>query len=116
MQSHLAFMKEHLGKSSPVELATLVSVVADQHLIVRAPESLLEEAQSEFEQVATETFGFTHAVLQCSAHTTLEEFVDAVLVGEKQVLDSRKVANLVIAVNLDLTDRNVQIQALEVTL
>ncbi|KAI9715298.1 MAG: hypothetical protein M1828_000898 [Chrysothrix sp. TS-e1954] len=95
-------------------LAMLVSLIADHHLIIRtASKDQLETAQSELESATAKSFGFTAATVHCSASTTLEDFVETILVGEATQLDHRKVANVVIARELDLTERNVQIQALE---
>ena len=105
-----------ISSLSAVALAMLVSFVASHHLIIRTPNKhLLSSAQTSIEDAARETFGFTVATVHCSASTTLEDFVETILVGEATQLDSRKVANVVIAKELDLTGRNLQILALEVS-
>lgn len=122
---------------SDLELAALVCLIANEHCIIRAAASDIDQVQKELQLIATRTFGFHHATLECSAETKLKDF-DVLMVEEdkndvqdrnrlpdrdgsepyvRQSLksfDRKKLANLIIAKNLDKGDRNVQVQALEV--
>ena len=93
-------------------------------------------------QIATKVFGLTHTLIDCSAHTTLDDFADALLIVDnntphtgmtrqdyfvssptfrsmsrssntENTAENKKIPNVVIAKNLDEAPQNVQIQALE---
>ena len=102
---------------SVIELALLASLIAGEHLIIRAPAKSLDDVATQLTSIAADKFSFTHAVVACGSRTTLEEFPATVLEGDvEDNLDSRTVVNFVVAKNLDKSERNVQVQALEVLL
>lgn len=67
---------------SELELAILICLVADRHLIVRAPDDELEEVQKDIKAIALNTFGFTFTSLECSQSTNLDDLSSAVMEEE----------------------------------
>jgi hypothetical protein len=83
---------------SDLELAVVICIVAGQHCIIESEHELLNDVGKELElvggllcsdkkhidekQVAGDVFGLTCAVLDCSEHTTLDDFGTGILVGE----------------------------------
>lgn len=112
-----------IAELSDLELASLVCLIAREHCIIRAPSKSLDLLQQELEHSAWNTFGLRHATLSCSAETRLEEF-SALVVDEAHAEgdsreqldneDSGKLAGYVIIKDLNVADRNVQVQVLEV--
>ncbi|KAF1921295.1 hypothetical protein BDU57DRAFT_435431 [Ampelomyces quisqualis] len=136
---------------SDLELAVLICLVAEQHCIIETERSLIIDVEKELRLIAQKVFGLTCAVLNCTEHTTLDDFGSGILVGDDgddyfssrttkansdhissmmdtpqsgsrrtpkspkpfSPLDSRKIANIVIARNLNDATSQVQIQALE---
>ncbi|KAF2746099.1 hypothetical protein M011DRAFT_468963 [Sporormia fimetaria CBS 119925] len=136
---------------SDLELAVLICLVADQHCIITAEKDHLIRAQIELQDVASQTFGLSCAVLDCSSETTLDDFGSGMLVespdqfdseqgyvrtgseifsssdtmrgSEKRSakmkqpafssMDTKRLANIVIARNLSTASRAVQLHALE---
>ncbi|KAL6703554.1 hypothetical protein ACN47E_009579 [Coniothyrium glycines] len=133
-----------------LELAVLISLVADQHCIIETDKALFENVKRELQLVASNVFGLSWAVLDCDKHMTLDDFGTGILVIEDNQdyfnvntdklrdeisslpspprlpdrrrskspqtfnpLDNRKIANIIIATNLNTASTEVQIQALE---
>ncbi|GAB7347078.1 hypothetical protein MBLNU459_g3210t2 [Dothideomycetes sp. NU459] len=132
-----------------LELAVLLSLVAEQHCIIAADNRLLGDLAQELILIGKKVFGLTSALIDCSSTTTLDDFREGALVdtadesddamertphqnpfpavsrssgrqnvfrnesGMSNSLDERRVANIVIAKNLNLASHNVQTQALE---
>ncbi|KAI4933044.1 hypothetical protein J4E85_003447 [Alternaria conjuncta] len=75
---------EKVQSLSDLELAVLICLVADQHCIIEAERQLTRDVLEELKPVATNTFGLTWAVLECTEHTTLDDFGSGILVrGEE---------------------------------
>ncbi|KAI4704765.1 hypothetical protein J4E89_009642 [Alternaria sp. Ai002NY15] len=75
---------EKVQSLSDLELAVLICLVADQHCIIEAERQLTRDVLEELKLVATNTFGLTWAVLECTEHTTLDDFGSGILVrGEE---------------------------------
>ncbi|KAF3031994.1 hypothetical protein E8E12_000612 [Didymella heteroderae] len=133
---------EKVQTLSDLELAVLVCLVAEQHCIIETEGQLLDAVESELKLVATNVFGLTWAVLECKEQTTLDDFGCGILVKDDAdddyfnsrseasnvkacpiassrtlnaftQLDSGRIANIIIAKNLDRANSQVQIQALE---
>ncbi|KAI4617652.1 uncharacterized protein J4E87_008288 [Alternaria ethzedia] len=141
---------EKVQSLSDLELAVLICLVADQHCIIEAERQLTRDVLEELKLAATNVFGLTWAVLECTEHTTLDDFGSGILVrGEENdyfgsksgrgrgefssisvspgkpgghtsrsskpfsPLDNQRIANIVIARNLNRANPQVQIQALE---
>ncbi|KAL3423211.1 hypothetical protein PVAG01_04958 [Phlyctema vagabunda] len=129
---------------SDLELAALICLVAQEHCIIDTDPSVLDDLVQELELVAAKAFGLTHAVIDCSEHTTLDDFANAIInvddgssrssspirtrqdyfmhspafksahsTAPEVNLDNKRMANVLIAKNLDEAPRQVQIQALE---
>jgi hypothetical protein len=145
-----------------VELAVLLCLVAHQHCIISAHTLLLDSLAQELQlvcpvlaiihlhntnsiKIATNVFGLSYALVDCSPTTTLDDFKQSVLLnvpnssnqhgtsshthlplpsfkhtnstytGTSNELDERKIADMIIAKNLNTAHTNVQTQALEVT-
>lgn len=123
---------------SDLELLLLICLIADNHCVVRAPEEELNQVESDLETISHSLFGYSSAVVKCTSDTTLEDLSNAVLEESDEektpnvsasavpfksarprdlrrtiTLDDRKTCNVIIVRDLDQTERNVQIQALE---
>ncbi|KAF1834663.1 hypothetical protein BDW02DRAFT_323358 [Decorospora gaudefroyi] len=119
---------------SDLELAVLICLVADQHCIIEAENSRLGDVQEELKLVASNVFGLTCAVLECDENVTLDDFGVGILIKEEDneyspkrksgevprspsksfsPLDTRRIANVVVARDLNQASAQVQIQALE---
>ncbi|KAF2790665.1 hypothetical protein K505DRAFT_310996 [Melanomma pulvis-pyrius CBS 109.77] len=141
---------EKVQALSNIELAVLLCLVADQHCIIETDKQLFHGLEQELRIIASDIFGLTCSVLDCSVDTTLDDFGNGILVkddgddyfassngklkgeffassestriSERRTskspraftpLDSRRIANVVIANNLNTANSQVQIQALE---
>ncbi|KAF1357429.1 hypothetical protein EJ07DRAFT_129072 [Lizonia empirigonia] len=150
MEAARDLLVEKVQILSDLELAVLVCIVAEQHCIVQTEGQLLDNVEEELKLIATNVFGLTCAVLECTEQTTLDDFGCGILVqndtddyfnttseasnpqflalsgsperpdrrisktpSDFAQLDSGRIANIVIAKNLDRANSQVQIQALE---
>lgn len=123
---------------SDIELALLLSLLTHDHPILTTPASHVDTLTRELSLIAPRTFRLTHAIVNCTPSTTLDDFASALLIPSSS---SRKkpsrpdyfaprplrppsrrstsppptgqIANCILATNLDLAPRAVQIQALE---
>ena len=82
-----------------IELAILLCLVAGQHCIIETEEDALDNLQEElqlvrcglksksftegFDQIASNVYGLSAAVIHCSQNTTLEDFSYGILVEGK---------------------------------
>ncbi|TAQ89613.1 hypothetical protein B7494_g2071 [Chlorociboria aeruginascens] len=134
---------------SDVELAALICLVAEEHCIIDTDPDVLDDLVLELELVAAKVFGLSHAVIDCSENTTLDDFAHSILTVEHSPSrsasplitrqdsgsyflptpsfhpissrspitdnfpDSKSIANVIIAKNLDEAPVQMQIQALE---
>jgi len=81
---------------SDLELATLLCLIAQEHCIIDTDPEALDDLVNELQlvgclislsqsfftddaQVASKVFGLPHAVVDCSEHTTLDDFAHAIL-------------------------------------
>ncbi|CAG8956603.1 hypothetical protein HYFRA_00011914 [Hymenoscyphus fraxineus] len=64
---------------SDLELAALICLVTKEHCIIDTEPDALDELVDELELVAAKVFGLSHAVIDCSEHTTLDDFAHAIL-------------------------------------
>ncbi|KAI9847665.1 MAG: hypothetical protein M1838_000811 [Thelocarpon superellum] len=146
------FLVDRVRGLNDLELVVLLSLVANEHCIIAAEEEALDPLEDELKLVVEKVFGLSHAVVDCSEHTTLDDFARAILIPDNRSdpsraqsptslkqegsyfrskdlwihspagpqrfdaqgsIDTRKIANVVIAKNLDLASQQVQVQALE---
>lgn len=91
-----------------LDLALLVSLVAEQHCIFSAAVESIATLQEQLRLSCVHTFGISPAIVECSAHTTVDEFNNSLLI---EIVP--RIADIVIATRLDTTDESVQVQALE---
>jgi hypothetical protein len=137
-------LQQDLQALGDLELAILVSVVAQEHCIF-STDHTRHNLRDELSTICRAVFGLHTAVINCNARTTVDEFSEGILVvqdrdGETPIerrqsygfpslspdvssmqpghfgsntLDTRRIADVVIAVDLDLASENVQVQALE---
>ncbi|WEW61016.1 hypothetical protein PRK78_006505 [Emydomyces testavorans] len=154
MVDHSA-LYDKLEDLTDLEVAILLCLIAQEHGIIDTDLETIDDLGNELSLVVENTFGLSNVVLDCSPHTSLEEFSNAILTHdrdksegrrsrhsqssadadgylesisfhsnntsrEKQKLrlsqsrqDDRKVVNVIIAKNFNLTPEEVQIQALE---
>ncbi|KAI4723673.1 hypothetical protein E4T48_00131 [Aureobasidium sp. EXF-10727] len=136
-----------------LELAVLLCLVAQQHCIISTQNLLLDTLAHELQltdqvKIATNVFGLSCALVNCSATTTLDDFKESILVdapdasddrlassthlslpsfkpttsrhtffrnqsGTSNELDERKIADIIIAKDLNMASSNLQTQALE---
>ncbi|KAL1624367.1 hypothetical protein SLS56_007836 [Neofusicoccum ribis] len=111
---------------SDLELAALLCLVAEQHAIIEADAAQLDVLTQELQLIAGSVFGLSSTVLECSDKTTLDGFGTGLLVEDEDVSyfssspsitrdqPNRRIANVVIAKNLNHSHHQVQTQALEV--
>lgn len=64
---------------SNVELACLLSLISNEHCIISTPADSLDELVTELQLISERTFGLKSAVVECTPHTTLEEFASSLL-------------------------------------
>lgn len=85
---------EKVHELSDLELATLICLVAQEHCIIDTEPDSIDELADELRlvgykpvllhladelQVASKVFGLTNAVLDCSEHTSLDDFAHAII-------------------------------------
>jgi hypothetical protein len=86
---------EKVHELSDLELAALVCLVANEHCIIDTDPDALDDLVQELElvgfpqalqlvqtkcfQVASKVFGLSHAVIDCSEHTSLDDFAQGIL-------------------------------------
>ncbi|MCJ1402297.1 hypothetical protein MMC11_005517 [Xylographa trunciseda] len=119
-----------------VELALLLSLVANQHCIIETKEEALDALEEEIQMIVSNVFGLSAVVIQCTKDTTLEDFSSGILLSN-QITDDHssspkinrsgssyrlegllpreddRLPNVVVARNLGFATHQVQIQALE---
>ncbi|KAG9237715.1 hypothetical protein BJ875DRAFT_438141 [Amylocarpus encephaloides] len=61
-----------------LELAALICLVAKEHCIIDTEPDAIDELVDELELVAEKVFGLPHALIDCSEHTTLDDFAQAI--------------------------------------
>lgn len=140
MESAIHSRVQSLGD---VELAVLLSMVAEEHCIFSTNANLTKSLQEEVRLTCIETFGLQPVLVECSAKTTVDEFNDKLLVADDSLedgdasrntstddllsrgrgpefpaghgnnLDDRRIADAIIATGLDRADESVQVQAFE---
>jgi len=128
---------------SDLELAALLCFIAEEHCIIDTEPDALDDLVEELKLVASNVFGLSHAVVDCSSQISLDDFATSILADaghsespqltrrdsyflqppgyrsfsisplSESFNDSRKIASVVIAKNLDAAPKQVQIQALE---
>ncbi|KFG85155.1 hypothetical protein MANI_025540 [Metarhizium anisopliae] len=120
---------------SDLELALLLCLISREHGIITTPSASLSLLTTELCLVATRTFGLTCSIVDCTPSTTLDDFASALLLPPKSaqqpqqpdyfahgprrsvhaspLLPSSQIANCILAKNLNLAPKSVQIQALE---
>ena len=76
----LSSIQNVIRELSPLELATLVCLIADQHCIVSAPENLLDDLEAELRLFVENTFDLSCVVVNCSPSTTTTDFSNGVVV------------------------------------
>jgi len=64
---------------SDLELATLLCLVAQEHCIIDTDPVALDDLVQELELVASKVFGLSSAVVDCTEHTSLDDFAHAIL-------------------------------------
>ncbi|MCJ1284083.1 hypothetical protein MMC26_003414 [Xylographa opegraphella] len=119
-----------------VELALLLCLVANQHCIVETIDEAVDRLEDEIQLIASNVFGLSVAVVQCSRDTTLEDFSSDILISDQTTThddpnskknrknslyrhemsstrEESRLPNVIIASNLSLAVHQVQIQALE---
>lgn len=78
-----AVIVEKLQSLSDIELAVLICLIADQHCIIEAEQDLIGDIEIELQLIASNVFGLTCAVLDCSEQTSLDDFGQGILVQEE---------------------------------
>ncbi|PWW79588.1 hypothetical protein C7212DRAFT_350435 [Tuber magnatum] len=150
-REHIADLVHQLND---VELAVLLSLVAGKHCILTTEPGCLKLLRQQLELLGPVVFGLTVAVVRCTPDTTLDDFIEPLLLDEtrpsptshgispvnnhesgeshfgvrnrssllrtssqgthdESTSGSRKLANIIIAQDLDFASDQVQTQALE---
>lgn len=148
-----ALLQEKLQQTGDLDLALLVSLVAEEHCLFAGPLQSSQDLREELRLTCSATFGLRAAFVDCTSQTTVDEFCERTLVdvvdefddtpgahdsankgqpsrrivdhhssrsgSQERVgnlsnqLDERRIADVVIATNLDQASTDVQIQTLE---
>ncbi|KAL8729526.1 MAG: hypothetical protein Q9181_004971 [Wetmoreana brouardii] len=121
---------------SDLELALLLSFVANEHCLIQTEQNALDHLQQELQLIASNIYNVSHLVIECSTETTLNDFNNALLAGAapgegsgspednrdadpaESEKDQRKrttltTPNIIVLRNPNLADYETQIQALE---
>ncbi|PGH27680.1 hypothetical protein AJ80_00695 [Polytolypa hystricis UAMH7299] len=72
---------------SDLEIAILLCLVAKEHCIIDTQRDVLDDLETELRLVATNIFGLSHAVLNCSRETSLEDFSNSILSHDTERVD-----------------------------
>ncbi|KAH8812060.1 hypothetical protein F5884DRAFT_784265 [Xylogone sp. PMI_703] len=64
---------------SDLELATLICLVAQEHCVITTDTDAIDDVAQELQLIAAKVFGLTHAVVNFTEHTSLDEFAHAIL-------------------------------------
>lgn len=62
---------------SDVELACLLSLINNEHCMISTPSDCLEDLVAELQLISERTFGLKSAVVDCTPHTTLDDFASS---------------------------------------
>lgn len=121
---------------SDLELATLLCLTNNEHCIIDAEPEALEDVVQELRLISAKVFGLPHVVVDCTPTMTLDDFTTACFPDAPRadspirvrndslysaspafrsasVAPALQLASVIIARNLSLAPRVVQIQALE---
>ncbi|OAA36286.1 hypothetical protein NOR_07631 [Metarhizium rileyi] len=117
---------------SDLELALLLCLISREHGLITTPSASLPLLIAELRLVATLTFGLTCSIIDCTPSTTLDDFASALLLPPEPAQQPQRpdsfaqrsthasplpptsqIANCILAKNLNLAPKSVQIQALE---
>ncbi|OBT87919.1 hypothetical protein VE02_02643 [Pseudogymnoascus sp. 03VT05] len=138
---------DKISNLSDLELAALLCLTNEEHCIIDTDPDSVQDLVHELRLIASNVFGLSHAVVDCSEQTTLEDFDNALYTDlpvspradsparyrhdshlqpspgfrslsrssprSESFADSRKIASVIIAKDLDEAPKQVQIQALE---
>lgn len=74
-------MQARIADLGDLDLAILVSLVAEQHCIFSAAVDQIQALQEELRLSCIETFGIQPAIISCSSKTTVDEFNESLLVS-----------------------------------
>ncbi|CRK32298.1 hypothetical protein BN1708_005689 [Verticillium longisporum] len=69
---------------SDLELAGLLCLMSREHCLISTPPEALDELIEELQLIFTKTFGLKCVVVDCHAHTTLDDFAAAILTSKPQ--------------------------------
>ncbi|KAL2362335.1 hypothetical protein RJZ56_004755 [Blastomyces dermatitidis] len=69
---------------SDIEVVVLLSLVAREHCIIDTEREVLDDLENELILIAENIFGLSHATLNCSPDTTVEEFSNAILAHDAE--------------------------------
>lgn len=133
----ISLITNKVQQLSDLDLAVLVSLVANEHCVFSCDADLIDRLTDELTLICNESFGLHAAVINCDERTTVDDFSQAVLGNVPTELDnastasqsrgmisglgkmdsknsdSRGIASIIIAVRLDRACEAVQTQSLE---
>ncbi|PGH30378.1 hypothetical protein GX50_06855 [[Emmonsia] crescens] len=72
-------LHDRIEDLSDLEVVVLLSLIACEHCIIDTERDVLDDLENELILIAENIFGLSHAALNCSPETTLEEFSNAIL-------------------------------------
>ena len=70
---------DNVPNLTDLELAVLLSLIANEHCLVHSDDDLLEPLASELALIVSETFKLSHVILEAKDLRSLEAFGDAIL-------------------------------------
>ena len=96
--------QEKLQDFGDLELAVLISLVAQQHCIVSSIDVPAQDLCDELRLICNDTFGLQTATIECSKETTIDDFNEALLVDVEETFEDARerretMANLVFSVD-----------------
>lgn len=77
---------------SDVELACLLSLMSNEHCMVSTPAHCVDDLVTELELISERTFGLKSTVVECTPHTTLEEFAHSLLLQPSSPTTTRSLS------------------------
>ncbi|KAI9790692.1 MAG: hypothetical protein M1816_004833 [Peltula sp. TS41687] len=110
-----SYFSKKAQELTDLELAILLSLVAEQHCMIETDEEAIDHLGEELAAISSRIFNLSYSVIECSASTRLNDFREALFFNDTSddTCHERKIANVIIAKNLHLARHEIQIQALE---
>nr|POF13899.1 hypothetical protein CFP56_02923 [Quercus suber] len=80
-------LHEKLQQIGDLELAVLVSLIAEEHCLFSGPEYSARDLRNALQQVCASVFGLRVAMIECTPYTTVDVFSEAILLDATGYFD-----------------------------